>query len=253
MEAARAPWFCYLAFHAPHAPLHEPPAELHHVVVDAAPKDRIGNAGRDRQLFRAMVEALDTEIGRVLDGLGDALDSTTVIVIGDNGTKASVASAPFDAQHAKGSVYEGGVLVPLIVAGPSVSRRGSVSDALVHAVDVFATVAELAGVALEAALPGVELDSQSLVPYLQDPARASRRDVLYTELFEPNGFGPRTSFARAIRDDRYKLIASSDGDELYDLSVDPYEQTDLLAPADVDPDTSAASARLRKQLEAFAR
>jgi arylsulfatase A-like enzyme len=180
------PWFCYLAFSSVHGPFHAPPAGLHS--VDTTPT---GNqAADDRKLFEAMLEALDTEIGRLLAGIGPALDDTTIVFVGDNGTPGAVSLAPFDTQHGKATMYEGGLAVPLIVVGPDVQTPGTECDALVHASDLYATVAELARVDLGKVLPAdAKLDSVSLLPYLADPTRASLRRYLTAEFFFPNGEG----------------------------------------------------------------
>ncbi|MHC5212741.1 MAG: sulfatase-like hydrolase/transferase, partial [Planctomycetota bacterium] len=161
-----------------------PPSHLHSVDLSAAASP----AETPTPYYRAMVEALDTELGRLLDGLGPALQSrTTVVFLGDNGTPGEVSSRPFAKDHAKGTLYEGGVNVPLIVTGPRVKVPGTESIALVSVTDLFATVAEIAKVDLGQTLPGVPLDSRSLVPYLADPSAPPQRKVLFTELFHPNG------------------------------------------------------------------
>jgi hypothetical protein len=180
------PWLCYVAFNSIHAPLHAPPDELHG--VDLTPT---GDPTKDsRAMLDAMVEALDTEIGRLLAGLGPELDDTTVVFLGDNGTPGQFTLAPFDPAHGKATMHEGGLQVPLIVAGPRVAVPGAECAALVHASDVFATVAELAGVdPTDVQPPGTVLDSISLVPWLEDPGRPSARDTLVAEFFFPNGPG----------------------------------------------------------------
>jgi arylsulfatase A-like enzyme len=181
-DAADEPWLAVAAFQAVHAPIHAPPPELHGVDLSAA-----GPPESDPvPYFRAMVEALDTEIGRLLEGVD--LQRTTVIFLGDNGTSPQVVVPPFDPARAKNTVYEGGVHVPLFVAGAAVEVPGTTCDGLVHAVDLFATALELAGVDLAAVLPpDLALDSVSFAPYLADPALPSLRSTLFTEVFKPNG------------------------------------------------------------------
>ncbi|MBL8755102.1 MAG: sulfatase-like hydrolase/transferase, partial [Planctomycetes bacterium] len=105
------PWFLMLAFHAGHTPLHAPPAGLHTQNL----------TGLDPQttpvpFYKAMVEAMDTELGRLLATMPPAVRANTNIVfLGDNGTASQVVQAPFDPQRSKGTVYQGGVKVPLIV------------------------------------------------------------------------------------------------------------------------------------------
>ncbi len=222
LDSAPEPWFCYLALHAPHTEHHVPPADL--CSLEVAEGEEPGH----REKYKAMLEAADTMIGRLLESLGDARERTAIVLTSDNGTATAAEPPHADTRRGKGSVHEGGVHVPLIVAGPDVGRSGSVCEALVHVLDLFATVADLAGVDLDATLPEVELDSQSLLPLVADPDAPSRRSFLYTELFSPNGFKPRARDRRAIRDARYKLIQTRTGEEFFDLRDDPFERENLM-------------------------
>lgn len=255
-ETAPEPWLAHVGFHAAHVPLNVPPAHLHGVDFSQA-----GIPGLDTvPYYRATVEALDTEIGRLLEGLGDVLDETTVLFLGDNGTTKEGVAPPFDPEKNKGTLYQGGVHVPLIVTGPAVNAPGLECSALVNTTDVFATVAELAGVDL-ASVVSVDrpLDSVSLVPYLHDPAAPSLRATVYAEQFHPNGFGPYESHDRAIRGPRYKLIVKelftpqpARTEELYDLELDPFELADLLAaPGPLAPPAAQAYRQLARELEAL--
>jgi len=180
---ASEPWLCYVGFANPHVPYHTPPSNLFTVDLSGA-----GPPETDpRPYYKAQVEALDTEIGRLLGSLGSTLEKTTVIFIGDNGTPNEVIQPPYTQDQGKRSLYQGGIHVPLIISGPKALTPG-VSNALVSAVDIFATVAELAGVDLhEVESPGRKLDSVSLVPYLENPAAPSQRETIMAELFGPNG------------------------------------------------------------------
>ncbi|HKX45305.1 MAG TPA: sulfatase-like hydrolase/transferase [Planctomycetota bacterium] len=219
------PWHAHVAFHAPHHPWHTPPPELHTVDLSQAgpPEDD------PLPYYRAAVEALDTELGRLLAGLGDALADTVVVFVGDNGTPGPVVLAPFDPQHSKSTVFEGGVQVPLIVSGPGV-QQGAWCHALVNVTDLFGTLLQLSGVVLTS-LPcdPADLDTVPLTPYLALPGLPSARKHVYTELFHPNGPGPYASYRQAIREDRYKLIREQNGPKLFfDLAADPFETVNLL-------------------------
>jgi arylsulfatase A-like enzyme len=224
------PWFVWLAFHAPHSPFHKPPASLHSYTL---PSSVTANVPIH---FKAATEAMDTELGRLLDSLDPAvLANTVVLFVGDNGTPAQASTPPFVPAHAKLSPYEGGLNVPLIVSGPGVAQ-GAECAALVNTTDLYATVVELAG-----AVPAAAEDSVSLVPYLTDPQASSQRTHAYAEMFRPNGPGPYTERQRAVRNARYKLIelylqsSLPYRVELYDLQADPFETVDLLmSPMDVD-------------------
>jgi arylsulfatase A-like enzyme len=226
---ASEPWFCYLAFNAPHGPWHSPPAHLHTITLpNVDPRDQ------PRPFYKAAVQAMDAEIGRLLASMDpDVLGRTTVIFLGDNGTPRDVTAPPYDPQRTKLTVYEGGLRVPLIVSGPAVVAPGRTSDALVNTTDLFATVLGLAGVGSIGWLP-VRHDSVSFLPVITNSASSTGRQTVYAEFFWPNGPGPYTNEARAIRDVRYKLIRRGPNpvtDELYDLFLDPFELQNLLTPS----------------------
>ncbi len=95
-----SPWFAWVAFNAPHDPFHKPPAPLHHY------DDLPANGGPPRGYYEAMCEALDTELGRLVNGLPAAVKAKTMIIfIGDNGTPGEVKRGGF--RGAKFDVYEG--------------------------------------------------------------------------------------------------------------------------------------------------
>lgn len=189
IHAQDRPWLCVIDFQAPHAPFHRPPAALHtQVLPSQSPSSSCGAPGADpRPFYKAMVEALDTEIGRLLASLPNGQrERTTVFFLGDNGTDGCVAAPSFPSA-AKGTLSESGLRVPLIASGYRVTARGRCAS-LVNTSDLFATVAELAGVDLAAALPGLTLDSQSFAPCLADVSRRVRRWI-FADVFTPNGPG----------------------------------------------------------------
>jgi arylsulfatase A-like enzyme len=234
-----APWFLLLAFNASHAPFHVPPDGLHSLPVSPDSSKPL--------LFRADVEALDTELGRLLAGIPPAvLARTTIIVMGDNGTPASVMTPPMVPGHMKGTVYEGGIRVPLIVAGHRVSAPGRQVRALVHVVDLFETLVDLTG----APDPGTGIDSISLLPLLLDPDAPATRPWIYSETFYPNGLGPYLTYDRAVSDGRFKLIKQKGSPaEFYDLDLDPLELQNLLP--DLDAEQQAAHDRLAALLDSL--
>jgi arylsulfatase A-like enzyme len=245
-EQGDRPWFLWYAFNLPHLPLHMPPEELwqaDHSDID--PKAEIGAGSKPH--FHAMMEAMDSEIGKLLAALEpDARDNTYVIFMGDNGTDRNSVSAPFRPTGAKGSVYQGGVNVPLIVTGPGVAK-GASSDALVNSTDMFATIIEMAGIHVDEVLPdGVTIDSVSFMPYLAEPDGESRRDWLYADYFDDNFDGVETA-SYAMRNQRYKFLRVRGVEEFYDLAEDPYEHNNLLA-GDLTPGAQAEYEGLRQQL-----
>lgn len=212
-----APWFLWLAYAAPHAPFHLPPAGLHQRTELSGSDADI--SGRPRDYYLAAVEAMDHEIGRLLNSMdANTRANTLIIFIGDNGTPLQVAdTSVFSAQHVKNSLYEGGIRVPMIVSGKGVSRAGVREAALVNTTDFFATIAEVTG---------------NTLPVIND-------SYSFAALFNAGGTAPRTvnyaGFESAevqgwvVRDQQYKLHQNLNGtQQLYDVSTDINEQTDLL-------------------------
>ncbi len=244
------PFFLWLALNAPHTPLHVPPAGLHTRPAVAE--------STDPELFDAMLEAADTELGRLFASMDPAvLADTTVIFIADNGTSEVTVAPPSDPARVKGTVFEGGVHVPLLVAGPLVAGPGE-TDALVHAVDVFATIAEIAGIPLlddgagqAVAAGGVvrRIDGISLLPWMADPSAPSGREFVLAENLSANGDPPWDSAARTIRDARWKLIRRPDGDALFELVPGVLDEGPDLLPAATD-EQLAAYDRLSAALDA---
>ncbi len=246
------PWFLYLGFNAPHSPLHAPPSNFHSQSISGVPEDTPNDH------HRAMVEALDRELGRLLAGIPESVRAnTTILFLGDNGTPANVMVAPSIPGNSKGSVYEGGVRVPFVVAGKHVEVPGSRCPSLVQAVDLFPTVLELMGTDLAKGVgDNRPIDGISIVPYLSDPARAPLRQYAASERFSPNGFGEYTSYGAMVRDTRWKLVRrAGQPDALFDMLdsrgnpiafEDP--ATGNLNDGDLSAEESAALASLQAAL-----
>lgn len=227
-----SPWFIWVGFHAPHPPYHIPPAHL----IQTPGLDTTQNIGKGK----AMVEALDTEIGRLLAGISpDVRSRTTIIFYGDNGTHAHLVQPPFSGGHSKGTVYNGGVHVPMIVSSPRTPAAlyGSECNALVDVTDLLPTIVELSG---GAPVPG--LDGTSMVPYLNDPSTPSQRDWIYAEKFKPNfvpipgqtiGSFPLTKYHQAVRGPRFKLMRETESLgtvlQMFDMRSDYFESQNLLS------------------------
>ncbi|MEL6535670.1 MAG: sulfatase-like hydrolase/transferase [Bacteroidota bacterium] len=216
VEEQTTPWFLWLAYTAPHTPFHLPPAGMH--LQGDLPGDEASISANSEPYYMAAIEAMDFQVGELLDAIGpEQLANTYVIFLGDNGTPGRVAQNPYGRGMAKGSVYQGGINTPLFVAGPNVTPMG-MDNALFNGVDLFATMASMAG----ASVSSVH-DSRSFLSVLQG-ADENVRDYIYSELRADDG-----STQYAIRNTSHKLIVGSEGtEELYDLSADPYETTNLL-------------------------
>lgn len=215
IAADAQPWFLWLAFNAPHTPFHLPPQELHERQLENSQEAIEANP---RPYYLAAIEAMDHEIGRLLDSLDDQTrENTLVVFLGDNGTPGQVAINPYARRKAKGSLYQGGVNVPFFVSGAGVVRSGGRETALVNTTDLFASLAAVTGVNVEAVN-----DSVSFAGLMESPG-PSRRDYLYTER-DDEGL-----WDRAVFDGQFKLVDFDDGrQEMYDLLADPYEDNELL-------------------------
>ena len=193
--------------------------------------------------YGAMIEAMDSAVGRVLKALDrlQLANDTLVIFTSDNGGFAGVAdNRPLRA--AKGHLYEGGIRVPLIVRWPGVVRAGTTSDTPVISTDFYATLVEAAGLKAN----GDESpDGESLMPVLTQSG-SLKRDAIFFHF--PNYAWHRSNrLGSAVRSGRYKLIERFDDNsaELFDLKADLSERDNL---ASVQP---AKVANMRKQLANF--
>lgn len=221
-------WFAWCAFNAPHTPFHKPPTNLcpDYAYLSGLQSDISTN---QRTYFEAMVQSLDTEMARLIASVNRT--NTTIIFVGDNGTGIQSVPPQTLANRAKGTLYEGGVRVPLIIAGPQVASPGRTNMAAVNTVDLFATILALAGLDAAVVVPtNVPLDSVSLLPILQDANNAARARYAYSDMFGSNVAA--SAGGQALRNDQFKLIRFDDNrDELYDLMADPFETTNLLTNA----------------------
>jgi arylsulfatase B len=221
------PFFIWLAFNAPHDPLHLPPADLHKFTNLTGTTTDIRD--KPKEYFKAMIQALDREMGRLLDSLKamNKLDSTDIIFIGDNGNSTRTAQIA-DQNKAKGTVYEYGVNVPMIISGPTVVNKGRISDALVNTADLFATIVENFGYTnWQSQIPSIKpVDSKSLLPIIKNQSD-SIRPWAFSEIFK---LTTDSADGKSIRDLQYKLIRFDYGvEEFYDLMADPLENKNLLS------------------------
>ena len=204
IDRQNQPWFMWLAHNAPHSPFQVPPSDLYTST----------NVNNNQGKYIAMIEAMDAEIGRLMSNIApDVLANTTIIYIGDNGTPNGVLQN-YPNRHGKASLYQGGVHVPMSVTGAGVTRQNEEESAMIHAIDIYATILALAG----SELSGGVYNSLSFKHLLSNPDGA-KRAYNYSEL--DNDW--------TIRNSQYKLIQLADGtQEFYDLMADPLEENDLI-------------------------
>lgn len=255
-----APFFCYLAFTAPHDPRDAPLADRERWASRAPapppnflpqhPFDNSQLTTRDEKLaawprtrevvsrqlaeYFALIEHMDAQLGRVLAALeeGGHLQNTIVVFAADHGLAMGSHGL-----LGKQNVYEHSMRAPLVVAGPGVPRGSSA--ALAYLFDAHATMLRLAGVA-----PSEDAHALDLAPLWSDGeiggengSETALRDRLLTSQHH----------MRAITDGRYKLIRYPDVDvtQLFDLAEDPHEMDDLAGRVEHVPTIE----RLRALLE----
>lgn len=182
------PFFLYLSYNAPHGPLQAPPELLDRVNSITDPR---------RQTYAAMVTSLDDGVGEVLallEELGIS-EGTMVFFLSDNGgpTPAN-ASDNTPLRATKGTVYEGGVRVPFVLAWPGQLPAGRAYDAPVSALDIFPTVVGTAGIETATNLDGV-----NLMPYLLGAESAPPHEQLFWHSDEGGQFATRTAEHKLVR------------------------------------------------------
>lgn len=250
LEAADdQPFFLHLSHYAVHNPM-QAPAELvekyrrkaRRLGLDSVPQFELGDHHPSWQRrherirrrivqanpeYAAMVENLDTNVGRLLDALertGRA-DDTIVIVTSDNGGLATAEGSPTcnaPLVEGKGWMYDGGVRVPLLVRWPGVVAAGTVSDEPVTSPDFYPTLLEVARLP---ARPEQHADGISVLPTLQ--GRPFDRGPIFWHY--PHYANQGGSPAAAVRHGDWKLVEFFEGErvELYNVRADLSEAHDL--------------------------
>lgn len=243
IEASKArPFFAYLPFLAVHTPIGARPdlVEKYQRKAGSAPPDAWGKEGerqvrlvQSHPVYAAMLEQLDSAIGRVLAALDrhGLADRTIIVFTSDNGGLSTSEGHPtsnLPLRAGKGWPYEGGIRVPWIFHAPGVTKPGSVCDKPVISTDFYPTLLELADLPLS---PQQHRDGVSLVPLLK--GSDLRRGTLFWHYphYGNQGGAP----CGAVRDGDWKLIEwYEDGAvELYNLRDDLNEKNNL---ATLQPD-----------------
>jgi len=174
------PWFAFVSHFTPHTRFQAPAALVEKFAArgyrrSSTPVGRF--AERPTAEYLAMIEHLDTSIGRLLAALDELKlkERTLVIFTSDNGG-LSVAASSRPLREGKGSPYEGGIRVPLVACWPGVINARGESRVPVHTVDYYPTFMELA----RGTVPqGHRLDGMSLVPVLTGTGEAKARDLFW--------------------------------------------------------------------------
>ncbi len=239
------PFFLAVGFYRPHTPYVAPEEYFTHYSkedmpivqgveedVQDLPEDALGSHKKEhallnddlrqqaKQAYYASIEFMDAQVGYVLNALerNGLADNTIVVFTSDHGYHLG--------EHGlwqKMSLFEESARVPLIIAPPSLTEPGVVSESLVGLVDLAPTLLEVCGV------PAPEnLQGQSLVPMLKDHTHKGRGWSL-TQV--RRGKGPaKQTFGYTLRTAHWRYTEWDGGDrgrELYDHKADPLEQTNL--------------------------
>ena len=253
--AGAKPFFCYVAFTAPHDPRQPPPGfpadytsrpPLPQNFLPQLPFDNGAmTGGRDENLgawprteamirdqlaeYYAMVEHMDAQIGRILAVLKTRglAENTIIVYAADNGLALGSHGL-----LGKQSVFEHSMLTPLILAGPGVPK-GKSTAAFTYLFDLFPTLCELAGVPAPAGVFG-----ESLRP-LWDGSKSSLRDTVFL---------PYIQIQRAVRDERWKLIRypKLGFSQLFDLQNDPDETRSVYDDPARAPDIARLTAAMQR-------
>lgn len=221
-ERKDRPFFVYFPQFAVHLPF-----QAKRELTEKYRARKHGGQMHTNEVYAAMIESMDDTVGRIrrkLDELKLA-ERTIIVFASDNGGRVpSTSNLPL--RVGKGSCYEGGTRVPLIVYWPGVTRPGSVSDAPVISMDSYPTLLEMAGVK---DIANKTMDGVSLVPLLRQTGKL-QRDAIFWHYphYQHYQLGGATPYS-AIHAGDFKLIEFHDDMrvELYNLREDIGEKHDL--------------------------
>jgi arylsulfatase A-like enzyme len=230
--ASERPFFCYVAFNTPHSPMQVPDRHWSKFQAAAIPLRGTRPRQEDMEHTRAalaMCENLDENVGRLLEALDrmNAARETIVVFFSDNGPNGARWNGGM--RGVKGSTDEGGVRSPLLVRWPERIPPKTVVEPIAGTIDLYPTLAALAGVTVvtNGPLDGVDVSAQLVDADQTPPDRM---------LFQH--WGGKTS----ARSQQYRLDA--DG-RLYDMLADPGQRRDIAAkqPAEAE--------RMRKAVQVW--
>ena len=223
------PFFLNLCYYSVHTPIEAKEEDAAYF------EGKIGKETLHRNAhYAAMHRSLDENVGRILDKLENRglSENTIVMFLSDNGGfegkyQGETVTNNLPLRSGKGSLYEGGLRIPLIVSGPGIKLGGRSCDAPVITTDLLPTIAELTGLRKELQEGASRIDGESFSGFLNDPARLAVARELY---FHYPHYYHNTSPVSAMRSGRWKLLRYyEDGRlELFDLKGDPGEEANLL-------------------------
>ena len=238
------PFFCYLAYNAPHSPYQVPDKYF----------DKFKTLGFDDRVaaFYGMCENIDDNVGRLLAHL-DAqhlADDTIVLFLTDNGGTAGVKIYNAGMRGGKTSVHEGGSRVPLFMRWPAAKWTPHVVKPIVSHIDLYPTLLDLCGVKAPA---GPKLDGTSLRPLLESTDSSAWPD---RTLFTHNPINESNKYPGAVRTQTYRLVCEIKGPaggssaKANDASATPWQLYDMEADPGETKNIAASRPEIVKDLEA---
>ncbi|MEM1356773.1 MAG: sulfatase-like hydrolase/transferase [Bacteroidota bacterium] len=204
------PFFIYLAYNAPHAPMEATEKYL----------SRFPNIeDKRRRTYAAMVSAVDDGVGRILDQLESmSLDENTLLVfVSDNGgPEHRNGSDNGPLRGKKGDLLEGGIRVPYAMKWPGQIPAGLRYEEMVSSLDILATIV---GQQTEDVPTKHQLDGVNLLPFLRGTKQGAPHDQLFWKKVDPQKHADRAG--------ENKLISYVERSELYELEKDIGEANDI--------------------------
>ena len=215
----RAPFFAYVPLNAAHAPLQVP---------DEFFKRYEGKVPQNTAKFYGMIENLDDNFAVLLKKLKNwrIEDNTLVIFLTDNGGTFGVNVYNAGMRGSKVTPYEGGTRVPSFWRWPAAFKGGRDCNELTAQIDIFPTLAKIAGAQLSQEVKN-QIEGRSLLPLLKNSKTQWPDRFLVTHVGRwPRGQAANWKFKNCcIRDRRFALVNDS---ELYDLKTDPGEKKNII-------------------------
>lgn len=259
------PWFSWVAFNLAHATAQQQPSAM--MVPNADTLDGVSTAEMKacngtfgtqntgtcsgEALLRAMTNSMDTLIGKLLEGV-DKLDPNTIVIyIADNGTPM-YARPNLDfidnmyitrKGRGKGTAYESGARVPLVMRGPGIAGNRS-SNEYLHAADLFPTILQLAGLGVPGKVSNADgsgtfdVDGVSVLPIANGKAKTVRDPDHGYMMTESLNLMTNSTRQIGARNSTYKVICTEKVDNascvFFNLAKDPLEEFPLDKPASCD-------------------
>lgn len=200
---ANRPFFSVIWFHTPHLPC----------VAGPEYAKMYEHYSLEERNYYGCITAMDDQIGRLVHFLKEKglYENTILCFCSDNGPEVKTPGSALHLRGRKRDLYEGGIRVPSLIVFPSQLKGGVRTNHIAGTVDYLPSIVEW----LNLPQPNYELDGESLVPFLKNSTKRNKPMVFAVQ---EQG---------AVIEQQYKLVCNKGINELYDISKDPSETTDL--------------------------